>query len=407
MRRIKVLHITNFDLGVKIHLGNYMQHLADQGYAVSCISNPGSWAKKDGEVLGGIFLKVMNFEPRISIWSDLKTLFELFRYLRREKFDIVHTHTVKPGLLGRIAAKKAGVPVIIHTVHGFYFYEGMSSMQTGIYEIIERIGAKCSDLIFSQNFQDIETAINKKICKSKKIMYLGNGIDLRRFDPNLYPPEKIETFRREMGIQRGEKVVGFIARWEREKGLMEFLEAARYLKSMGEKARYLIIGALQENKPNAIRPQGFVANYGIERETIIMPFQERIPELISLMDVVVLPSHGREGIPRILMESAAMGKPVVASRVRGNIEAVDDGLTGLLVPVRDGENLGKGILQLLKNEKFATELGLRARQKALRQFDERNFFRKTDIEYRRLLQLKQGLDACSNLVAIPGTSEIS
>ena len=121
------------------------------------------------------------------------------------------------------------------------------------------------------------------------------------------------------------------------------------------------------------------------------------------MDIVVMPSHRREGLPRILMESAALGKPVVATRRPGNVEAVKDGVTGLLVPMRDGLALAEGILRLVRNPGYAAEIGRRARQRALTHFDERSFFWKTDIEYRRLLETKLGLDTGSALSPVPIT----
>ena len=121
------------------------------------------------------------------------------------------------------------------------------------------------------------------------------------------------------------------------------------------------------------------------------------------MDIVVLPSHRREGLPRILMESAALAKPVVATRGPGNVEAVEDGVTGLLVPMRDSLALAEGILRLVRNPEYAAEMGRQARQRALTHFDERFFFWRTDIEYRRLLETKQGFNTSSALSPVPST----
>jgi len=403
MKQIKVVHVANFDLGLKIHLGNYMRYQRDQGYCVSAITHPGRWLTQDTTILDGIFVKIMMFNPRISLLVDLKTLMRLIYYFRQERFDIVHTHTVKPGLLGRIAAKMAGVPIIVHTVHGFYFYEGMSSTQYRLYVLIEKLGSACCDLILSQNKQDIETAIQEKICPPEKIHYLGNGIDLSRFDPSRVSSGKIRALRDDLGIPPHQTVIGFVARLEREKGIYEFLEAASHLKSRGVKAKYLMIGASQPQKSKAVSPQGLLREYGLEEDTILLGHRDDIPQLLILMDIVVLPSHGREGIPRILMESAALGKPVVATRVRGNVEAVGDGVTGLLVPRRNGLALAEAILRLVRNPEYAAEMGRQARKRALIHFDERPFFWKTDIEYRRLLETKLGLDSSSALSPVPST----
>lgn len=403
MKQIKIVHIANFDLGLKIHLGNYMRYQRDQGYCVSAITHPGRWLTQDTMIFDGIFVKIMMFKPRISPLTDFSTLVSLVHYFQQERFDVVHTHTVKPGLLGRIAAKMAGVPVIVHTVHGFYFYEGMSPIQYRFHVLLEKLGSACSDLILSQNKKDIETGIQEKIFPPEKIHHLGNGIDLKRFDPSRISPEKVITLRNDLGIPAHQVVIGFVARWEREKGIYEFLEAASHLKSKGVKGKYLIIGAHQAHKRTAVSPQGLLPKYGLEEETILVGFQDHIPELLTLMDIVVLPSHGREGIPRILMESAALGKPVVATRVRGNVEAVEDGVTGLLVPVCDGLALAEGILRLIRNPEHAATIGRQARKRALIHFDERFFFWKTDIEYRRLLETKLGLSTSSVLSPVPST----
>jgi glycosyltransferase involved in cell wall biosynthesis len=403
MKQTKIVHIANFDLGLKIHLGNYMRYQRDQGYCVSAITHPGRWLTQDTTILDGIPVKIMSFRPRISPLADLKTMIRLIYYFRRERFDIVHTHTVKPGLLGRIAAKIVGVPVIAHTVHGFYFDERMSPIQYRLHVLIEKLGSACCDLILSQSKQDIETGIQERISPPEKIRYIGNGIDLSRFDPSSISSKKVKALRDDLGIPPHQIVIGFIGRWEVEKGICEFLEAASHLKSKGVKAKYLIIGAPQAQKRTALSFQGMLLKYGLEEETMLLDFRDDIPELLTLMNIVVMPSHRREGLPRILMESAALGKPVVATRRPGNVEAVEDGVTGLLVPMRDGLALAEGILRLVGNPEYAAEMGRQARQRALNHFDERFFFWKTDIEYRRLLETKLGLDTSLALSPVPST----
>jgi glycosyltransferase involved in cell wall biosynthesis len=195
----------------------------------------------------------------------------------------------------------------------------------------------------------------------------------------------------ELGLHSGEKVIGFIARLVREKGIYEFLQAASILMARGVKARYLVIGTPQKGKKTAVSPEKLLRQYGVQDKVAILGYREDILELLSLMDVVVLPSF-EEGIPRVLMESAAMGKPVVASRVRGNIEVVEDGRTGLLVPVKDGFALAEALESLIHDRERSAEMGRNARQIALRNFDERSFFWRTDLEYRRLLKARLAIE---------------
>jgi glycosyltransferase involved in cell wall biosynthesis len=401
VKEIKVVHVVNLDVSLKVHYGNYMKYLKDQGYSVSAITHPGSWLKQDTTIYDSIFVKIIEFPPRISPFNDLQTLWKLVKYFRKEQFDIVHTHTVKPGLLGRLAAKLSNVPVIIHTIHGFYSYEGMSPAQNFIFDVIERVGAACSDLLLSQNRQDIETAINKKICSPQKIHFLGNGINLQRFNPENISTGNVSTLRQSLGISPEEAVIGFIGRLVLEKGIIEFFEAAKILKTKGVKARYLVIGTPQKTKSSSVYPEEILKDYGLSDDVMLLGYREDIPELYALMDILAFPSHGREGVPRVVMESAAFGLPVVATKVRGANEAVKDKVTGILVPPRNGAALADGILTLLENPSMAAAIGANARLHAAKQFNERRFFHRTDIEYRLLIKSKLGTDIDRLIKPIP------
>jgi glycosyltransferase involved in cell wall biosynthesis len=400
VKNIRLVHVVNFDLGLKIHIANYMRYQLDQGYDVSVVSHPGKWLTHDTTIQDGIPVKIIPFAPSITPAQDLKTLVRLINYFRKERFDIVHTSTVKPGLLGRIAAKLVGTPIIVHTYRGLYLHDQMSPFQRWFYLNIERIGTACCDVILSQNKEDIHTAITNKVCPPEKIVYLGNGIDTTRFDPSLVSTEKTTALRANLGIPPNVQVIGFVSRMVREKGVYELLQAAQMIKSSGMQVRYLTTGSSQSDKTTAVSPDMLLKQYGLEEEVMLLGHRDDIPELLSVMDVLVLPSYA-EGIPRIVMEAATFGKPVVATRARGTVEIVEDGKTGLLVPVRDARALADGILKLLNNPAEAAQMGQRARQYALQNFDERQYFWKTDAEYRRLIKAKLNLDPAPILRPIP------
>jgi len=403
MDKVKLVHLVNFDLGLKIHIANYLRYQKEQGYDVSVVSHPGNWIKHDTLIQDGIFVKVIPFEPRISPLADLKTLARLVRYFRQERFDIVHTSTVKPGLLGRLAAKIARVPVVVHTHRGLYLHEDMRPLQYRFFVGVEKLAGACCHSILSQNEQDIETALRLKLCPPDKIHHLGNGIDIGRFYPGAVPEAEATALRESLGIRSDEAVVGIVARLVREKGIFEFLEAAHLLKSQGLQARYLAIGSSQKDKPTAVSPESKISELGLAEDVMLLGHRDDVPALVSLMDVVVLPSYA-EGIPRILMESAAMARPMVASRVRGNVDVVIDGQTGLLVPVRDAPALATAIHKMLNNPEMAAEMGRQARQRALTHFDERLYFYKTDAEYRRLLRERMRIDPARMLKPIPAVA---
>lgn len=399
-RKIKVVYLVNFDLGLKIHLRNFLRYQQHQGYDVSVICHPGSWLTHDTHIDDDIFVKIIPFYPSIDPWGDLQTLLRLVHYFRRGQFDIVHTSTVKPGLLGRLAAKIARVPIVVHTVRGLYLHDQMSPAQYRFFVLLEKVAAACCDLVLSQNQADIQTALRHRICPPHKISHLGNGIDLAQFDPDRISPAQVAALRAELGLPPGQPVVGTVARLVREKGIYEFLEAAHRLKAQGVQAKYLVVGSAQKEKASAISPQDLVRHYGLADEVMFLGHRPDIPLLLSLMDIVVLASYA-EGLPRILMESASLAKPVVASRVRGTVEVVAPGQTGLLVPVRDSAALAAAILSLLQDPARAAAMGRRARQRALAHFDERLYFRKTDLAYRRLLKTKLAIEPEEILKPVP------
>jgi glycosyltransferase involved in cell wall biosynthesis len=401
LSEIKVVHLTNHEISLRIHTRNYMRYLRDQGYDVSIICNPGRFLKGDSVTEDGIFVKAIPFPHSITPLTDLKTLWALYRYFRQERFDIVHTHTAKPGLLGRLAASFARVPIIIHTIHGFPFYDEMNPRMLWLMTNIERIGALFCDSMFSQNREDMDTAVGRGICPADKLRYLGNGIDIERFHPSLVTPKLSASKRAELGLSPEDRVVGMIGRLVREKGFFEYLEAARILKARGERVKFLAIGVVHRKQGVAIDDLGaLIRRYDLEDTVLFLGRRDDVPELMAALDLVVLASYA-EGIPRVLMESAALGKPAVGTDVRGTRETIVDGVTGRLVPARDPEALANAIVEMLADPARAAEMGQAARQHAEVHFDERDYFRRTDAEYRRLIETKLRLSQTYGLKALP------
>lgn len=382
--RPKVAHITTVDLSLRFLLLNQLQSLQAAGYQVVGISAPGP----DVPVLeaSGIRHIPVPMTRRFSPLPDLFSLWRLYRVLRRERFTIVHTHNPKPGLLGQVAAWLAGTPIIVNTVHGFYFHDGMKPFWRQFYITVEKIAARCSDVILSQNSEDIATAVTTHICPPEKIKYLGNGIDIARFDRDCLPPETIARTRAALDIPLDAPVVGFVGRLVAEKGILELLAAVRQVIAQQPQTRLLIIGPLDSEKADALTP-AIVTEYGLADACIFTGMRQDMPELYALMDVFVLPSH-REGFPRSPMEASAMGVPCVVTDIRGCREAVVHGRNGYLTPLGDGDALAAAILELLTNKEKARQMGQNGRQMAEELFDEQLVFARVKAEYARLLQEK-------------------
>jgi glycosyltransferase involved in cell wall biosynthesis len=371
-------------MSLRYLLLNQLLNLRAGGYEVVGISAPGPEVA-DVEAAGIRHIAVpmtRSFAP----WHDLVTLWRLYRVLRRERFTIVHTHTPKPGLLGQLAARLAGVPIVINTLHGFYFHDHMKPFRRRFYMTMERIAARCSDVILSQNSEDIQTAVREKICPPERIKRLGNGIDVRRFDRRRLDPGVLARARHGLGIPHDAAVVGFVGRLVEEKGILELLQAMQTVVAQVPHVRLLIVGPIDDEKSDALKPD-MAQRYGLADVCIFTGKREDMPELYAQMDVFVLPSQ-REGFPRAPMEASAMGVPCVVTDIRGCREAVLPECNGLLVPLRNGPALTHAILELLTNREKAERLGRAGRRLAEERFDEQLVFSTVRTEYARLLREK-------------------
>jgi glycosyltransferase involved in cell wall biosynthesis len=382
---MKVAHVTTVDCSIKSLLLNQLRCLKGAGYDVAAISAPG--ADVPAIEAAGIRHLAVPMSRNLTPLADLLSLARLYRIMRRERFTIVHTHTPKAGLLGQLAARLAGVPIIVNTVHGFYFHEHMRRSARRFYIAMERAAARCSHLILSQNAEDIHIAVRQGICGPAKIEFLGNGIDLSLFNPDTISAEDALNCRRKLGIAPHVPVVGFVGRLAaRRKGFRDFLAAAKSIVEQHPQARFLIIGEADHGKPDAVDPSVAI-DYGIAERCLFLGQRPNVelPLLYRLMNVLVLPSLF-EGVPRVVMEAAAMGVPCVASNVKGNREAVADGRSGLLVTFGNVPALADAILRTLTDRKFAQRMGAEARQLAVERFNERLVFEKVKHAYARLLR---------------------
>jgi glycosyltransferase involved in cell wall biosynthesis len=380
---VRVAHITTIDLSIRFLLWNQLKYLRGAGLDVSVVCSDGPWVKEIRE--DGFPVETIEMKRGISPGHDLIALCQLIQFFRKKTFDIVHTHTPKAGLLGQLAAKRARVPIIVNTVHGFYFHDYMNPWMRRFYIYCEKIAAHCSDLIYFQSREDMATAKKEGICEENQMIYLGNGIDLRLFSPSWDSPLMKEK-KKALNIDDGGQVIGMVGRLTDEKGYREFFEAAKIVSQTNPQTHFLAIGP--SDVVGFEKYQALISQLGLTNRVHVLGMRLDMPELYNVMDLYVLPSY-REGFPRSVMEASAMGKPVIATDIRGCREAVDPGETGLLVPIKDPMALAKAILHLLNNPALAQKMGKEGSKKAEREFNERIVFEKVLKGYRTLLAQKE------------------
>lgn len=387
MKRIKVVHITTVAQSLQGLLLNQMKSIQSKGYEVVGISSPG--VEVPLLEAAGIRHVAIPMSRKVTPLLDLLSLVRLYLVMRQETFTIVHTHTPKAGLLGQLAARLAGVPIVVNTVHGFYMHDRMHPILRQFYIALEKIAGRCSDVILSQNREDIVTASSAGICPPEKIKHLGNGIDLSIFNRDQVTIGDIRRKRQQLGIPDDTKVVGFVGRLAgKRKGFVDFLGACQRVAIQFPNVRFLIIGDADVGKDDAVGPSA-AKDHGVSDQCLFLGLRPNaeLPSLYAVMDLLVLPSLF-EGMPRVVIEAAAMGIPAVVTDVKGNREVVEHGRNGLLVPLGDVQALADAILEILKDPQKAECMGKEGYCMAREQFDERVVFTKVIAEYSRMLAEK-------------------
>lgn len=383
-RKIKICYIVAIDITIRLILQNYLKRLDKEKYDVWVICSPSPFLKEIEK--DGINVKTINISRKIfSPISDLLSLIKLRSFLKKEKFDIVQVQTPKAAFLGQLASAAAKVPIIINNNFGFYF-QNFSLLKRKVFIFLEKLAARHSDLMFTINKEDIQTAIKDKIFEAPKIKYLGFGIDINRFNPDKFSKDFIISKKQELGISADKKVIGIIARMVKEKGYLELFSAFQKIVKEYPNVLLLIAGIKEPSKKDGV-DINIIKEYGIEKNVLFLGDRRDVEELYAVMDVFVLPTH-REGLGNTILEASSMKKPIIATNIRGCRESVDNKKTGLLVPSKDPGKLSIAILFLLNNSNFCLKLGEAGRRKIVNDFNEEKVFKIMINEYENLIKEK-------------------
>ncbi len=361
MKRIKVLRIiTRQNIGgpafQTILLTSHLNRARFKSILVK-----GSEGKDEGNM--DELAKLKGVEPvyveelgrEISWRKDLIAFWKLYRLIRKERPQIVHTHLAKAGTLGRLAAKLAGVPVVVHTFHGNLFQEHFNSTKGSLFLYLERILTRISSKIIAISPSQEKELLRYQVGASRKIARIPLGLDL---EPFLTAEQNRGTFRKELALEESTPLIGIVARLVPIKGHSYFFEAAKQIGQAFPLAKFVGVG----DGPLRTKLEKLVADSGIEDKVIFCGFRKDLVNVYADLDIVVLSSLN-EGLPVSVIEALAAKKAVVATNVGGVKDLIEHMITGIIVPKQDPRKLAQGIEYLLRYPQEALKFGENGRKK--------------------------------------------
>lgn len=310
----------------------------------------------------GIQLTILpDLVRQISPVHDLLALLKLIRYLRKSRCKVLHTHSSKAGILGRLAGRIAGTPVIIHTVHGWSFHEYMSPWLRKTYIFLERWMADSCQALIAVSQKDIEKGLQASIGRPQQYHLIRSAIPMEQFDPAHYDRQII---RQSLGIPDDAVVVGNIGRFSPQKNPLDWVRVASLIAAREEKAFFLLVG----DGPMRAEVEEHLDQTGIRKRTILTGLRRDIPQLLAAMDIFLITSLW-EGLPRVIPQAMAMGLPVLANSADGVQEIIQNGENGYLFQAGEIEQMAEVCVQLMHDPDQRMDLGQRGRESVLQAFD--------------------------------------
>jgi glycosyltransferase involved in cell wall biosynthesis len=377
--RIRVTHIlTRPELGgAQANTLHTVRHLDRRLFAPALITSPqGPLAAEMADIPDAEVDFVPELVRDIRPLTDWEALSRIETLLRRSRPHIVHTHSTKAGLLGRWAARRAGIPTVIHSVHGFPFHDHMPAPRRALYKAIERHAGRMTDRFVCVARSDIRKGVEAGIFTEGEVELIRSGIPLAPFRD---AQGRGRALRAELEIPASAPLVGMVACLKPQKDPVAFVQMAARVLTRVPGAWFLMVGdgelrAQVESARDAL---------GIEPRFRMVGWRRDIPAVMDALNVVVLTSL-HEGLPRVVPEAMASGCPVVATAVDGTPEAVREGETGYLVAPRDVDGLTSHVVALLQDPGRARTLGEAGRSRVA-EFDIDAMVRGQEQMYRRLL----------------------
>jgi glycosyltransferase involved in cell wall biosynthesis len=354
-RTIVVVHIIT-----KLELGGAQQntlftvaHLGRDKYELVLISGTEGILVKDAKKFKDVKVYLIpelirEIKPIKDVIAFLK-IRRILRQLNPLSTIIVHTHSSKAGILGRWAARLAGVKLIIHSIHGFSFNDYQPSFLRAFYMFLERFTSLITKRFVAVSKANIEKGINKRIFSKDKAVLIRSGIDIKEFQKAGF--NRTEE-RGKLGFDAEIPLVAMVACFKPQKSPLDFVRVAKIVSDEINEVRFLLVG------DGVLRSEieELIGKLKIDDKVVLLGWRDDIPEIMNCIDILVLTSLW-EGLPRVFPQAMASGKPVIATKVDGAQEAIKNDINGYLLPPKDINGIAEKVIYLIRHPEKASEMG--------------------------------------------------
>lgn len=380
----KIIRITTVSRSLNKLLGSQIDYIKDYYQIILISQNDENGLVKLGKEKNLPIYKV-NLTRKITPLKDLQALIKLIRILKKEKPEIVHTHTPKAGLIGMLAAKLSGVKNRLHTVAGMPLLES-SGLKYKLLTFLERLTYACSTQVYFNSKGLMDIVLEKKISKAKsKFKVIGNGstngVDTKYFSKEHYSEDELNRLRLEHNIKEKDTVFLFVGRIVKDKGVNELVNAFKKLSNKFDNVKLVMLGRFE----NDLNPVDYETSQEIESNPniLFLGYKIDVRPYFGFSDVFVFPSY-REGFPNVVMQAGSMGLPSIVSNINGNNEIIENDINGKIIPVKNKDVLYQAMLTWHQNPKYVAEMKTKAREIIKERYDQKFVVKQVLKEYNSL-----------------------
>ena len=341
----KIVRITTVPISLEKLLENQLNFMK-RFFNVTAISADKERLKKIGKDQD-VNTYHINLTRKITPLKDLKAVIKLYRFLRKEKPFIVHTHTPKAGVVGMLASYLAGVSNRLHTVAGLPLLEAVG-VKRKVLNFVEKLTYACATKVYPNSYGLKTIILNNKFTKKRKLKVIANGssngIDTSYFNPNHFSLEENKNLKLQLNINDNDFVFIFVGRIVSDKGINELVASFSKLVKENNNVKLLLVGPFEEEL-DPLKKQT-LAEIETNKNIIYVGYQNDVRPYFSISDVLVFPSY-REGFPNVVMQAGAMGLPSIVSNINGCNEIIEDNVNGLIIAIKDIEAIYNAMNKML------------------------------------------------------------